>query len=104
MNLWVSFAAFNIFLSVAVFVFNMVRSWRRGPKAAPNPWRAHTLEWQVASPPPIQNFEHIPTVSEGPYEYGGAIGVPAEGRPPHDHPCRDDGSARTPGPHGLWRA
>jgi cytochrome c oxidase subunit 1 len=79
-NLWVSFAAFNISLSVAVFVFNMVWSWRRGPKAAANPWRAHTLEWQVASPPPIQNFEHIPTVTAGPYEYGGGGVVPAEGR------------------------
>jgi cytochrome c oxidase subunit I len=81
-NLWVSFAAFNIFLSVAVFVFNIVRSWRRGPKAAANPWRAHTLEWQTASPPPIENFEHIPTVSTGPYEYGSGplIGAPAEGR------------------------
>jgi cytochrome c oxidase subunit I len=80
LNLWVSFAALNIFLSVAVFVFNMVWSWRRGPKAAANPWRAHTLEWQVASPPPIQNFDHIPTVSAGPYEYGGGAGMPAEGR------------------------
>jgi cytochrome c oxidase subunit 1 len=80
LNLWISFAAFNIFLSVAIFVFNMVRSWRSGPKAAANPWRAQTLEWQVASPPPVENFEHIPTVSEGPYEYGGGVGLPAEGR------------------------
>ena len=79
-NLWVSFAAFNIFLSVAVFVFNIVRSWLRGPQAEANPWRAQTLEWQTASPPPIQNFDHIPTVSSGPYEYGGGLGVPAEGR------------------------
>lgn len=79
-NLWVSFAAFNIALSVGVFVFNIVRSWRRGPKAEANPWRAQTLEWQTASPPPIQNFDHIPTVSTGPYEYGGGLGVPAEGR------------------------
>jgi len=81
-NLWISFAAFNIFLSVAVFVFNIVRSWRRGPQAASNPWRAQTLEWQTASPPPIQNFDHIPTVTTGPYEYGSGplIGVPAEGR------------------------
>ena len=81
-NLWISFAAFNIFLSVAVFVFNIVRSWRRGPQAVSNPWRAQTLEWQTASPPPIQNFDHIPTVTTGPYEYGSGplIGVPAEGR------------------------
>jgi cytochrome c oxidase subunit 1 len=57
----------------------MVRSWRSGPRAAANPWRANTLEWQISSPPPIQNFEHIPTVDAGPYEYGGG-GIPAEGR------------------------
>ena len=32
-------------------------SWRGGPRAAANPWRALTLEWQVSSPPPIFNFD-----------------------------------------------
>ncbi len=40
---------------------------RRRPR---NPWRAHTLEWQVSSPPPIFNFDEVPTVVGGPYEYG----------------------------------
>ena len=52
----------------------------RGERAVANPWRAHTLEWQVSSPPPIQNFDQIPTVSAGPYEFGGSAGAPAEGR------------------------
>jgi cytochrome c oxidase subunit 1 len=42
----------------------------RGPRAEGNPWRAHSLEWQVSSPPPIFNFDAIPTVVAGPYEYG----------------------------------
>jgi cytochrome c oxidase subunit 1 len=49
-----------------------------------NPWRAHTLEWQVSSPPPIFNFDEVPTVVGGPYEYGvpGAVhGVFKEKRP-----------------------
>ena len=79
-NLFVSVMAVNIALSVAVFVVNIVWSWRRGPKAESNPWRAHTLEWQVASPPPIDNFEDIPTVTSGPYEYGTGP-VPAPGHP-----------------------
>ncbi|MEA2576479.1 MAG: cytochrome c oxidase subunit [Chloroflexota bacterium] len=79
LNLFISFAALNIALSVAVFIFNMVRSWKQGERAAPNPWRAQTLEWQVASPPPIENFETIPTVTATPYQYGNAGVVPAEG-------------------------
>jgi cytochrome c oxidase subunit I len=78
-NLLISIAAFNIALSVAVFVFNMVQSWRRGPRAAPNPWRAQTLEWMCASPPPIENFAQIPTVTATPYQYGSLPAAPAEG-------------------------
>ena len=51
-------------------VYNMVSSWRGGPRAPSNPWRALTLEWQVSSPPPIFNFDNVPTVVGGPYEYG----------------------------------
>ena len=39
-------------------------------RAEANPWRALTLEWQVSSPPPIFNFDRVPTVVGGPYEYG----------------------------------
>ena len=42
-----------------------------GPEGdAANPWRAKTIEWQVSSPPPIFNFDQIPRVVGGPYEYG----------------------------------
>jgi cytochrome c oxidase subunit 1 len=48
----------------------MVVSWRFGPKAGPNPWRAKTIEWLVSSPPPVFNFDQIPRVVGGPYEFG----------------------------------
>jgi cytochrome c oxidase subunit 1 len=69
-NLFISLTSFVLGLSTLVFVYNMVSSWRAGARAEANPWRALTLEWQVSSPPPIFNFEHIPTVVGGPYEYG----------------------------------
>jgi cytochrome c oxidase subunit 1 len=39
------------------------------PKAPPNPWGATGLEWTVPSPPPPYNFETVPIVTEGPYQY-----------------------------------
>jgi cytochrome c oxidase subunit 1 len=69
-NLIISIASFGIGISTLVFVYNMVVSWRGGPRASGNPYRALTLEWQVSSPPPVFNFDHIPTVVGGPYEYG----------------------------------
>jgi cytochrome c oxidase subunit 1 len=78
-NLFISIAAFNIALSVGVFAFNMIRSWKTGPLAESNPWQAQTLEWQIASPPPIQNFDEIPTVTATPYQYGSPRPAASEG-------------------------
>src|SRR5918911_4327657 len=86
-NLFISLSSFVLGLSTLVFVYNMVASWRSGPRAEANPWRGLTLEWQVASPPPIFNFDRVPTVVGGPYEYGvpgavhGIFKPPAEARP-----------------------
>ncbi len=86
-NLAISIASFFLGLSSLIFLYNMVASWRGGPRAAANPYRALTLEWQVSSPPPIFNFDSIPTVVGGPYEYGvpgavhGIFQSPAEAVP-----------------------
>jgi cytochrome c oxidase subunit 1 len=69
-NLLISISSWALGLSMLIFVYNMVSSWRGGPRASANPWRALTLEWQVSSPPPIFNFDSLPTVVGGPYEYG----------------------------------
>jgi cytochrome c oxidase subunit 1 len=69
-NLFISISAFILGLSTLIFAYNMIASWRGGPRAVANPWRALTLEWQVSSPPPVFNFDAIPTVVGGPYEYG----------------------------------
>jgi cytochrome c oxidase subunit I len=69
-NLVISLASFCVGLSALVFLYNIIASWRGGPRASANPWRALTLEWQVTSPPPIFNFDSVPTVVGGPYEYG----------------------------------
>jgi cytochrome c oxidase subunit 1 len=44
-------------------------SIRYGPIAGPNPWRAKGLEWETPSPPPTENFEETPIVTEEAYAY-----------------------------------
>ena len=66
----IAIASFALGASVIVFFYNMITSWKSGPPASGNPWRAMTLEWQVSSPPPVFNFDSIPQVVGGPYEYG----------------------------------
>ncbi len=70
LNAIITVSSFIFGLSFLIFLYNMITSWRNGPQAVANPWRAHTLEWQVSSPPPIFNFDEVPTVVGGPYEYG----------------------------------
>jgi cytochrome c oxidase subunit 1 len=71
LNDWVSVSAFCLGASLLIFLINFIMStlvWRE--KEAGNPWRSRGLEWQVSSPPPPENFEHVPVVLSGPYEYG----------------------------------
>jgi len=70
----------------AVFIYNMATSWRRGPLSGPNPWRSHTLEWKVSSPPPLFNFHGTPVVVGAPYDYGrpGAVHALLEGDPGYE--------------------
>jgi cytochrome c oxidase subunit 1 len=44
-------------------------SMRYGRTAPSNPWGASGLEWQTSSPPPTENFEQTPVITEDPYTY-----------------------------------
>jgi cytochrome c oxidase subunit 1 len=47
----------------------MTWSLKYGAIAGPNPWQATGLEWQIASPPPTENFLEIPVVDYEAYDY-----------------------------------
>jgi len=77
LNDWVSISAFLLGVSMLIFLFNFVMStlfWRERP--VDNPYNARSLEWQVPSPVPAQNFERIPVILAGPYEYGDPDALP----------------------------
>jgi cytochrome c oxidase subunit I len=50
-------------LGLFLFVVNVVRTSRAGPRAVNDPWLADTLEWYTTSPPPQHNFEKLPYIT-----------------------------------------
>lgn len=67
---FITYAAFVTAGAQLIFLFNLVWSLVKGPKAEVNPWESTSLEWTVPSPPPHDNFGgHYPVVHRGPYEY-----------------------------------
>ncbi|MBI5542028.1 MAG: cytochrome c oxidase subunit I [Bacteroidia bacterium] len=63
------FGAIVLAIGVIIMLFNLFKSARKGEIAGPNPWGGKTLEWTIASPPTVENFEEIPVITQGPYEY-----------------------------------
>jgi cytochrome c oxidase subunit I len=70
LNRFMSIAAFVLGAAQLIFIVNFFWSLFRGKVSGRNPWHSNTLEWTAPSPPPHGNFETIPVVRHGPYEYG----------------------------------
>jgi cytochrome c oxidase subunit 1 len=47
----------------------LILSFWISPRASSNPWDARGLEWATTSPPPKDNFDETPVVTEEPYSY-----------------------------------
>ena len=75
-NEFMSISAWLLGLAQIPFIINFFWSIKKGKKVEGNPWKATTLEWGATTSPPLAhgNFETIPTVVRGPYEYS----VPGE--------------------------
>lgn len=85
MNMVTTIGGFMIGLAMLFFFINLIFSLWRGKPALANPWRSKTLEWQVSSPPPEDNFSSPPQVTGSPYGYGvpgfGHAAIPPVGSP-----------------------
>ena len=71
-NMVTTGGAYMIMAGMLVLLYGVISSARSGVKAPMNPWQAKTLEWTVAYPIPLENFDVLPTVSSDPYGYGKA--------------------------------
>ncbi len=61
--------SFILGIGFVLVFYNMVKSIYAGKKAGSNPWGSRALEWQIASPAPPHNFDYIPVIIHGPYDY-----------------------------------
>ncbi|MFM8775138.1 MAG: cbb3-type cytochrome c oxidase subunit I, partial [Actinomycetota bacterium] len=68
---WIStIGAYTIGIGMLIFLAAIISSWRSGQVAPSNPWQAQTLDWQTATPVPLDNFPVLPVVTKLPYDYG----------------------------------
>jgi cytochrome c oxidase subunit 1 len=84
LNMICTVGSYILAVSTLPFLVNAVWCWFKGKPAGDNPWNALTLEWQTTSPPAIENFEGVPVLKTGPYDYGktGAAPPPPAGETP----------------------
>ena len=71
LNTWVTISAYVLFGSMILFAGNVIYSlFFNARPALANPWHARSLEWQVPTPVPAYNFDRVPVIVGGPYDYG----------------------------------
>lgn len=72
------FQIYNVLSTAGAFVLGfgyllplLYFTWSlfKGEKVGANPWNAKGLEWETSSPPPTENFEYTPVVTEEAYAY-----------------------------------
>ncbi|MCS7143114.1 MAG: cbb3-type cytochrome c oxidase subunit I [Aigarchaeota archaeon] len=75
-NTMATVGGFIFGLSFLILFWDLLRSALYGTPAGPNPWNGTTLEWAIPSPPPFQNYEGQPVVTEEGFKFVSMNGAP----------------------------
>lgn len=68
---WIStIGAYTIGVGMLIFLAAIITSWRSGQPSGNNPWASKSLEWQTATPVPLDNFPVLPVITGPLYDYG----------------------------------
>lgn len=73
MNQFITVSALIMGFAQLLMIGNWVYSIFYGPRVGRNPWNANGVEWAAPSPPPHGNFDSLPVVYRGPYEYSSPL-------------------------------
>ena len=82
-NLISTVGAFTIGIGMLILLYAVIHSWWHGEIASANPWGSKTLEWQVPTPVPLENFTVLPVITSDFYGYGES--VPEQRSPMTEH-------------------
>ncbi len=74
LNMVATIGSWILAVGLIIMFVNLWRGIRHGTPVGKNPWGGATLEWEVPSPPPLENFgEEDPIVTRGPYDFKGVV-------------------------------
>jgi len=68
-NILSSLGALVMITGFVIMIVNLFKAVREGTKVGDNPWGGTNLEWQIPSPPPLENYEEIPVIDKAPYKF-----------------------------------
>ena len=75
-----------VVVGVALFIVNVLITFRKPASAGDDPWGGATLEWATSSPPPEHNFDVVPVVRDrDPLWYNRDHNIPMPEKPAHLH-------------------
>jgi cytochrome c oxidase subunit 1 len=73
LNQFITYSAILMGFAQFLLIGNFIYSIFKGKRVGRNPWNANSLEWTAPSPPGHGNFDILPVVYRGPYEYASPL-------------------------------